>query len=83
MADFRGGFARAIYLAVPALVIGGTFWRTRRWTALAAGAAVLATVWSSPICWQSSLPILHIPLAAWLRGSAKRYDTSNVSFKLN
>lgn len=69
VANFRGGSARAIYLAVPALVIGGTFWRTRRWSPTAAGAAVLvATVWSSPVCWQSSLPVLHIPLAVWLRG---------------
>jgi Glycosyltransferase family 87 len=69
VADFRGGFARAIYLAVPALVVGGTFWRTRRWPATSAGAAVLvATVWSSPVCWQITLPILLIPLAVWLRG---------------
>jgi hypothetical protein len=66
--DVRGGFARAIYIVVPAVLIGGTFWRTRRWTATAAGAAVLvATAWSAPVCWSDWLPILHIPLAVWLR----------------
>lgn len=76
IADFRGALARAIYLAVPALVIGGTFWRTRRWPPTAAGAAVLvATVWSSPVCWQSSLPILLIPLATWLQGRLGQLET--------
>lgn len=66
--DVRGGFARAVYLVVPALLIGGTFWRTRRWPSTAAGAAVLvATAWSAPVCWSDWIPILHIPLAVWIR----------------
>ncbi len=74
---FRGGLARSIYLAIPALLIGATFWGTRRWSPRAAAAAVLiATVWSAPVCWIGWLPILYIPLAVWVRGRLGRADAA-------
>jgi len=67
--DFHGTFVRVFYVFFPLLVIWFTFWKTRKWSALAAASAVLiATVWSAPVCWADWLPILNIPLAVWVRG---------------